>query len=93
MKFPPSRDYTTRPKKADILFFKDDEGNEHFAAVKSVPRLLRSQIENNVGHSLFFCDVCDNCFTKEPAKIKHEGACSKLKPITVNYPERDDETG
>ena len=92
VKFPPSRDYS-RPKRADILFFMDEDGNEHFAAVKNRTRLSRAQMVRNVGNSLFFCDFCDNCFTTEPQKIKHEGMCSKLKPISVSFPEKDEKAG
>lgn len=69
----------------DLLFFRDMSGNGHYACIKNLEKLVRSQITNN--HEKIF--LCKNCFSHFRCEIKlknHKEYCMQHDQTRIVMP-------
>ncbi|XP_063419676.1 uncharacterized protein LOC134704824 [Mytilus trossulus] len=75
----------TGPTHVDLLFLTR-EGKQHYCWIKSLSRLLSSQISER-GHELFFCRRCLSHFSRQDILDEHMEYCSKKDAVRIEMPE------
>ena len=75
----------TGPTHVDLLFLAC-EGKQHYCWIKSLSRLLGSQISEH-GHELFFCRRCLSHFSRQDLLDDHLEYCSQKDAIRIEMPE------
>ena len=77
---------TKRPRIVDLLLISDGE-KQHYCLIKSLSRLLSSQLTKHDG-SIVFCLNCLNHFPNEKKLKLHEEYCLKNEAIRIEIPEK-----
>ena len=77
---------TKRPRIVDLLLISDGE-KQHYCLIKSLSRLLSSQMSKHDG-SIVFCLNCLNHFPNEEKLKIHEEYCLKNEAIRIEIPEK-----
>ena len=77
---------TKRPRIVNLLLISDGE-KQHYCLIKSLSRLLSSQLTNHDG-SIVFCLNCLNHFPNEEKLKIHEEYCLKNEAIRIEIPEK-----
>ena len=77
---------TKRPRIVDLLLISDG-GKQHYCLIKSLSRLLSSQLTKHDG-SIVFCLNCLNHFPNEKKLKIHEEYCLKNEAIRIEIPEK-----
>ena len=77
---------TKRPRIVNLLLISDGE-KQHYCLIKSLSRLLSSQMSNHDG-SIVFCLNCLNHFPNEEKLKIHEEYCLKNQAIKIEMPEK-----
>ena len=70
-----------------ILMLIEKDGVLHYCLVKSLSRLLSSQVSKHDGKT-YFCDRCLNPFNNQEALDKHLEYCSKYESVKINMPNK-----
>ena len=76
---------TKREKNIDLLLISFGE-KQHYTVIKSLSRLLSSQVTNHDG-SVEFCRRCLNHFPNKKKLSIHEEYCSNYEEIKIEMPE------
>ena len=77
---------TKRTQIVNLLLISDGE-KQHYCLIKSLSRLLSSQLTNHDG-SIVFCLNCLNHFPNEEKLKIHEEYCLKNEAIRIEIPEK-----
>ena len=77
---------TKRPRIVNLLLISDGV-KQHYCLIKSLSRLLSSQLTNHDG-SIVFCLNCLNHFPNEEKSKIHEEYCLKNQTIKIEMPEK-----
>ena len=77
---------TKRTQIVNLLLISDGE-KQHYCLIKSLSRLLSSQLTNHDG-SIVFCLNCLNHFPNEEKLKIHEECCLKNEAIRIEIPEK-----
>ena len=75
-----------RPRIVNLLLISDGE-KQHYCLIKSLSRLLSSQLSKHDG-SIVFCLNCLNHFPNEEKLKIHEEYCLKNEAIRIEIPEK-----
>ena len=75
-----------REKTINLLLISD-EAKQHYCLIKSLSRLLSSQMSKH-GHTNVFCLNCLNHFPNEEKLKIHEEYCLKNQTIRIEMPEK-----
>ena len=78
---------TKRKKIIDLLLISDRE-KRHYCLIKSLSRLLSSQVSSHK-ESKYFCRRCLNHFPNEKKLKIHEEYCSNNETIKIEMPEKE----
>ena len=71
----------------DLFLIANEEGMQHYCWIKSMSRLLNSQISKD-GHKQQYCRTCLNPFRSEDSLKEHVEYCSNNDAVRVVYPEK-----
>jgi hypothetical protein len=66
-----------------------DEVKTHYTSIKSLSKLLSSQIDKHNG-AKHFCLNCINAFRTQDALKKHEKFCLAHKGVAIDFPDKDE---
>ncbi|XP_018343250.1 PREDICTED: uncharacterized protein LOC108749198 [Trachymyrmex septentrionalis] len=77
-----------RSKYVNLLYIEDDNAG-HFALIKDLSRLVRSQISGNKNRK-YFCDRCLYYFSSSAKLEIHSEDCGKLNDCAIRLPSEDD---
>ena len=77
---------TKRPRIVNLLLISDGE-KQHYCLIKSLSRLLSSQVTKD-NHAKSFCLNCLNHFPNEKKLLIHEEYCLKNQAIKIEMPEK-----
>ena len=80
----PGGDYE---RVVDIFYFRNKEGESHYACIKSLSRLLYSS-RSKGHHKLHFCRYCLSSFYSEKDQMDHTRIFSKHKCTSVTMPKK-----
>ena len=69
----------------DLLFLKS-ESKQHYCWIRSLSRLLTSQVTEH-GHELFFCRRCLSHFSRQDLLDEHMEYCSQKDAVRIEMPE------
>ncbi|KYN23130.1 hypothetical protein ALC57_04454, partial [Trachymyrmex cornetzi] len=75
-------------KHVNLLYVEDDSAG-HFALIKELFRLVRSQITRNKNRK-YFCDRCLHYFNTNAKLETHNEDCEKINDCTIRLPSEDD---
>ena len=70
-----------------ILMLIEEEGVKHYCLVKSIERLLSSQVSNDK-RKRYFCSRCLNSFWCQKALNKHEEYCNEYEAVKIQLPKK-----
>ena len=70
-----------------ILLLIEEEGVKHFCLVKSLSRLLSSQVSNHNGEH-YFCLRCLNPFWSPESLSRHQEYCGEHEAVRIELPEK-----
>ena len=76
---------TDRRKKVVRLFFQKTKTNSHYSVIKSMSRLVASQMSTKQ-HKKYVCDFCLNAFGTEDLLLKHEEYCREHDCVNTTFP-------
>ena len=80
---------TTHKEKSEktviFLLIKDKDGNKHYCLVKSISRLLASQVSKRK-RKRHFCHYCLNGFDTETLLENHKKYCSTYDCVKTEFP-------
>ena len=71
-----------------ILMLIEKDGVKHYCLVKSLSRLLSSQVSKKDGKK-YFCLRCLNPFNNQEALDKHKEYCSKYESVKIQLPKKE----
>ncbi|VDI48620.1 Hypothetical predicted protein [Mytilus galloprovincialis] len=74
------------------LLFQTSDSKQHYCWIKSLSRLLGSQISEH-GHELFFCRRCLNHFSRQDILDEHMEYCSQKDAVRIVMPEEESFVG
>ena len=74
-------------REHNIILMLIEEGVKHYCLVKSLSRLLSSQISNHDGKH-HFCLNCLNAFPYEKSLNKHREYCGNYEAVKIQMPEK-----
>ncbi|XP_018355589.1 PREDICTED: uncharacterized protein LOC108756344 [Trachymyrmex septentrionalis] len=80
-----------KDKHVNLLYMQDsrDDGVGHFAWIKNLSRLVRSQITGN-NNKKYFCDRCLHYFDTNEKLQSHTMDCQKINDCAIRLPSADD---
>ena len=76
-----------RDHKITLLLIEEG-GVKHYCLVKSLSRLLSSQVSNGKRKE-HFCLRCLNPFWRQEALNKHEEYCNEYEAVKIKLPEKE----
>ena len=71
------------------LFLISDGEKQHYCWIKTMSRLLSSQVCRN-GHERYFCYNCLNSFKTEEVLRKHKEYCHNNEAVKIGLPKKED---
>ncbi|KYN20689.1 hypothetical protein ALC57_06948 [Trachymyrmex cornetzi] len=77
-----------KSRHVNLLYVKDDSAG-HFALIKDLSRLVRSQITRNKNRK-YFCDRCLHYFSTSTKLETHSEDCEKINDCAIRLPSEDD---
>ncbi|XP_018365191.1 PREDICTED: uncharacterized protein LOC108762616 [Trachymyrmex cornetzi] len=80
-----------KEKHINLLYLQDprDDNVGHFAWIKNLSRLVRSQV-TRMEHKKFFCDRCLHYFSTSEKLELHAIDCGKINNCAIRLPSEDD---
>ena len=82
----PLRNSANTGRDYDIIPMLIEEGVKHYCLVKSIERLLSSQVSKGKRKE-YFCLNCFNPFPSEKSLNKHKEYCNEHKAVKIKLPE------
>ena len=76
---------TDRCEKVVRLFFQKTETNSHYCVIKSMSRLVASQVSMETKKK-YVCDFCLTAFGTEDLLLKHEEYCREHDCVNTTFP-------
>ena len=70
-----------------ILLLIEEDGVKHYCLVKSLSRLLASQVSNDKGKN-YFCLRCLNPFWCQESLNKDQECCNEYEGVKIELPEK-----
>ncbi|GBM90905.1 hypothetical protein AVEN_46391-1 [Araneus ventricosus] len=74
-------------KHVNLLYMKNEEGNNHYCWIKDLSRLISSQLSNSNGRR-YTCERCLLSYHSDKDLQIHEMDCKKNKTVKIIMPEK-----
>ena len=74
-----------RKRVVCLFFYKNEDGESHYCAIKNMSGLISNQVSNHKG-TVYVCDYCLNYFGSQKVLDKHTESCSKHEAVNTIFP-------